>query len=128
MSTLIYNVKYRPVRVGWCVRNGDIASLIKAFRLSHCLWGGRYNPIIVVDDDAFARHLLKLFNVDVLFPVEEEAQCKTFAKGIKHLPWPTFHEKLFEDYGDKKLCTLLDVYHPVRKFYEECVKDKPVPA
>jgi hypothetical protein len=116
------------MRVGWCVRDGDIASLTKAFRLSHCLWGGRFNPIIVVDNEELARHLIELFHVDGLFPAGEDEQCRTFAKGMKHLPWPTYHEGLFEDSGNRKGCTLLDIYHPVRSFYEEHVKEKSIPT
>lgn len=127
MSTVIYKVKYRPLRVGWCVRDGDKASLIKAFRLSHCLWGGRFNPVIVVDNESFARDLIELFHVDALLPVGDDERCRSFSKSFKHLPWPTFHEELFEEHGDKKACTLLDVYHPVRRFYEEFVKNKSTP-
>ncbi len=128
MSTLIYNVKYRPVRVGWCVRDGDMASLIRAFRLSHCLWGGRFNPVIVIDNESFARRTIELFHVDALFPVGDDERSNAFAKGFKHLPWPLFPERLFDEVGGREECTLLDVYHPVRMFFEENVKDKPTPA
>lgn len=66
MSTLVYNVKSRPVRIGWCVKSGDWESLIKAFRFSHCLWGGRYNPVIVVDDEAAAMNQIEVFRLDAL--------------------------------------------------------------
>lgn len=127
MSTLIYKLKYRPIRLGWCVRDGDKASLIKAFRLSHCLWGGRFNPIIVVDNESFARHLVELFHVDALFPIGDDEHCRSFPKIFKHLPWPTFHGDLFEDCGIQKESIFLDIYHPVRLFYEEFVKDKSAP-
>lgn len=110
------------------MRDGDKASLINAFRLSHCLWGGRFNPIIVVDNEPFARHLIELFHVDALFPVGADEKCRSFTKSFKHLPFPTYHEDLFEEFGDKRESVFLDIYHPVRLFYEEFVKDKSVPT
>jgi len=96
--------------------------------LSHCLWGGRFNPIIVIDNEPFARHLIDLFHVDALFPVGDEERCRDFAKSFKHLPWPEYHGDLFEERGNIKDSILLDLYHPVRQFYEEFVKDKPNPT
>jgi len=125
MSTLVYNVKFRPVRVGWCISNGDFVALTKAFRLSHCLWGGRFNPVIVIDDEAPARHLIELFHVDILIPVGEDERCRAFAKTITHLPDPLFREELFGKGWSSGRCVLLDVYHPIRKFFERHIKDKP---
>jgi hypothetical protein len=110
------------------VRDGDKASLIKAFRLSHCLWGGRFNPVIVVDNESFARHLIELFHVDALFPVGDEERCREYSKSYKHLPWPEYHGDLFEEHGNIKESIVLDLYHPVREFYEEFVKDKSTPT
>jgi hypothetical protein len=123
MSTLVYQMKWRPLRVGWCVKNGDIDAVIRAFRLTHCLWGGRFNPIIVMDDEA-ARLKIDLFHIDILWPVGEEKSVKTFAESIKHLPSPFIHDTLFPDKGNRKECALLDVTHPIRIFFEEHIKDK----
>jgi hypothetical protein len=128
MSTLIYDARFRPIRMGWCIRAEDTAALKKAFRLNQCFWGGRFNPIIVVDDEKFARRLIEKFQVDALFPVSDDQSCRMFVENVKHLPWwPIFHKNLFEEYGARKASVLLDIYHPVRKFYEEYVKDKPNP-
>lgn len=40
------SVSYRPVRIGFLVPPDDLSLVIRAARLSTCLWGGRYNPII----------------------------------------------------------------------------------
>jgi len=128
VSTLVYKVKWRPVRVGWCVRDGDLDSLINGFRFSHCLWGGRFNPIIVIDNESVARRLMELFHVDVLLPLGKDERCIAFSKAIKHLPSPFFHQELFEDGNNRKDCTLLDIYHPVRTFFEQNVKDKSAPT
>ena len=34
------------------MKNGDVDALIRAFRLTHYLWGGRFNPVIVIDEEA----------------------------------------------------------------------------
>lgn len=40
------SVSYRPVRIGFLVPPDDLSSVVRVARLSTCLWGGRYNPII----------------------------------------------------------------------------------
>ena len=55
MSAASINVRYRPVRIGFCVKDGDMDALRAAMRNCHALWGGRYNPIIVMGDEAAAR-------------------------------------------------------------------------
>jgi hypothetical protein len=128
MSTLVYKTRWRPLRVGWCVQKGDVDSLVKAFRVTHCLWGGRFNPIIVVDDEATARHRIDLFRVDVLWPVGQDEKSTAFAKSINHLPSPFMGEALFENLGHHKQCILLDVTYPIRIFFEQNVKDKVSPT
>ena len=40
------SVSLRPVRIGFLVPPDDVATVSRVARLSTCLWGGRYNPII----------------------------------------------------------------------------------
>lgn len=40
------SVSLRPVRIGFLVPPDDLSIVSRAARLSACLWGGRYNPII----------------------------------------------------------------------------------
>ncbi|NTJ35943.1 hypothetical protein G6K86_30475 [Agrobacterium rhizogenes] len=42
------SVSLRPVRIGFLVSPDDIEQVSRAARLSACMWGGRYNPIIPV--------------------------------------------------------------------------------
>lgn len=39
-DTLRVDVHYRPLRIGWAVRDGDIEAIRQAIRYSHALWGG----------------------------------------------------------------------------------------
>ncbi len=50
-GTLSVNVTYRPIRIGFCIRQDNIDDYKKALKLTHTLWGGRYNPIIPVGND-----------------------------------------------------------------------------
>lgn len=48
MAELSAVVRLRPARIALLVSPGDIAAVIKFMRISACMWGGRYNPIIPV--------------------------------------------------------------------------------
>jgi hypothetical protein len=61
---------YRPLRIGWVVDDPTVAALGAAAQFNSCLWGGRFNPIIPCRDAQLAAALVKLFNVDVLVPVQ----------------------------------------------------------
>jgi hypothetical protein len=69
---------YRPVRIGWVIPNKDISRLAKIAEWSSCLWGGRYNPVIPVSDEASlqdcrvlkirgVRNLLRKYSVEQSF-------------------------------------------------------------
>jgi hypothetical protein len=45
-------------------------------RLSFALWGGRFNPIITVDQEEQARELVDLFRVDIILPVGDSDVVK----------------------------------------------------
>lgn len=66
MNTQSLTVRYRPIRIGWCIRSGDFEAMREALKLTFTMWGGRYNPLIPVDDFDFASSLVRLFRVDVL--------------------------------------------------------------
>ena len=51
MDTIRVDICYRPLRIGWAIRAGDIDAFRQAVRLSYTLWGGRFNSIIVVDKE-----------------------------------------------------------------------------
>jgi hypothetical protein len=120
---------YRPVRFGLCVRRGNYQDLRRVLRLTHTLWGGRYNPIIPVPDENVGQALIEQYRVDALYPaVMEEAQLKEFIQQFPYLPWPGFHKEFFTPYaGGQSVSTFLDIYHPVRKMFEMYIKDKPNP-
>lgn len=128
MNTLSVTVRYRPIRIGWCIRAGDFDAMREALKLTFTMWGGRYNPLIPVDDFEFASSLVRLFRVDVLWPVSTDDVVKKFIDRSPHLPNPFFHEELFVPYGDgERGPQIVDIYHPIRRLYEEHFKNNPSP-
>lgn len=128
MNTLSITVRYRPIRIGWCIRAEDFAAMRNAIKLTFTMWGGRYNPIIPIDNFEAASSLVRLFRVDVLWPVSDDEAIKEFIKRFPHLPNPFFQDELFIPYSnDERSPQLLDIYHPIRRLHEEHFKNNPSP-
>jgi hypothetical protein len=66
MESVRVDICYRPLRIGWAIRAGDMDAFRAAARLSFALWGGRFNPIIFVDQQEQAESLVDVFRVDVV--------------------------------------------------------------
>ena len=128
MNTLSVTVRYRPIRIGWCVRVEDFAALREALKLSFTMWGGGYNPVIPIDDFEAASSLVRLFRVDVLWPVSNDEAVKEFIKRFPHLPNPFFQEELFVPHSNgERSPQLLDIYHPICRLHEDHFKNNPSP-
>lgn len=128
MSTLNLRIRYRPIRIGFCLELGDFNSLRAALRLTHTLWGGRYNPIITINDHEYADTLVEAFKVDALYPLSAAAEIKNFIDKYTYLPWPIIHKDFFIEGSHGKLANFLDLYHPIRKIYNEHVKNVGSPS
>jgi hypothetical protein len=81
MDTVRVNICYRPLRIAWAIRSGDHESFRRVVRLSHTLQGGRFNPIVLVDRKEEADQLIELFRADLVLPVGESEEVKTFPTG-----------------------------------------------
>lgn len=129
MGPINLQVRYRPIRIGWCIKEGDLEEFRKALRLTHTLWGGRFNPIIPLGDPKLARLLIKTFRVDCLYCPSESPEGNAVLAEFKYLLWPSFYRELFIDgTRDPRLATFLDIYHPVRHLYEDKIKDREHPT
>lgn len=112
MDTRRIDICYRPLRLGWAIRRGDFDSLRKVFRLSQTLWGGRFNPIIVVDEGDEAKHLVELFRVDVVWPFGDAGEVTAFPDRFPHLINPFFGKSLiFGDSVGNGRAKLLDIHN-----------------
>lgn len=76
MATTTLSVKYRPIKIGFLVRDGSVKDLVKAAGINTLLWGGIHNPItpISATNKDFSNQLLKLFSVNVLFAVSRTTE------------------------------------------------------
>ena len=77
-------IEYRTLRIGFCVRNGNIDDIVNASKLNTLLWGGVFNPIIPVGaSDGLDHKLVKLFQVDMLLPIVETEEIRAFIEKYK---------------------------------------------
>lgn len=129
MDTIRVDICYRPIRIGWAIRSGDIDAFRRAVRLSYALWGGRFNPILVVDREEEARQLVDLFRVDLVWPVGDTDEVRAFPKKFPYLIAPFFHDTLFVGGAkERKYAQVLDVHnalvHLVDRPEWKAVKDR----
>jgi hypothetical protein len=109
MDTVRVNIAYRPLRICWAIKEGDFAGFREAVRTNHALWGGRFNPIVVVDRASEARALVEVFRADTVQPLGRGEEVKAFAESFKHLISPFFHSGVFMGQGQDARAQVLDV-------------------
>jgi len=126
MASTNLSIKYRPVKIGFLVRDGSVEDLVKASGINTLLWGGIYNPIIPVSaDKEFAEQLMDLFSVDVLFPVSQTKEIDSLIKEYPFLKAPMHYNQniFYEDYISKKNnIGYLDSLNIVNYYWDKEVK------
>lgn len=126
MATKNLSIKYRPVRIGFAVRDGNIDDLVTAAGINTLLYGGIYNPFIPVSADTeFAERLLTLYNVDVLYAVSQSKQVDDFVEKYPLLRNPFFvsTNMFYEDGQTKKSRIMyLDSFNIIQYIYEQQYK------
>jgi hypothetical protein len=127
MSTISVQIRYRPVRIGWCIRAGDMEQLRRAMRLTHTLWGGRFNPIIPIDDPGRADSLVEHGRLDLLWGPRDDVPVQRFVEKYTWLRWPWGESELFAPSFRGVDALYLDIVHPVRRINEDYIKNKPQP-
>ena len=95
MDTIRVDICYRPLRIGWAIRAGDMDSFRQAVKYSYAFWGGRFNPILIIDNEEEVSRLVGVFRVDLIIPLGTSDEVKEFPKKYPHLINPFFHEPLF---------------------------------
>jgi len=109
MDTVRVNIAYRPLRICWAIKQGDFAAFRTAVRTNHALWGGRFNPIVVVDRASEAKALVEAFRADFVRPLGSSDEVKAFASSFKHLISPLFPDSIFMGEGAGARAHVLDV-------------------
>jgi hypothetical protein len=97
--------------MGWAVRRGDVSAIRQAVRYSHALWGGRFNPILIVDHEEEARRLVELFRLDLIWPLGDTQEVKDFPKSYPNLIVPFLGDSLFvkDDRWQSYFAYVLDI-------------------
>jgi hypothetical protein len=130
MATTSLSIKYRPVKIGFLVRDGNVEDLVKASGINTLLWGGIYNPIIPISatNKDFSKQLLNLFSVDVLFAVSHTTEIDEVIKDNPFLRDPGHYAEniFYEDWQTKKnILGYLDSINIVDYYWEKEFKNKP---
>jgi hypothetical protein len=103
-------LNYRPVRIGWLISDSSVPQLVRAATWSTALWGGRFYPVIPIQDTELAKNLVATFAVDLLIPIEQTTRATRFMEAFPHLYFThSLHRKVFED-GN---CSFVDIRHAV---------------
>jgi len=129
MATSTFFVSYRPVKIGFIVKHNNIEDIVKASELNTLLWGGIYNPLIPVSKDVnFTKQLIRLFNIDILFPISKTREVEILLKEYEYLQSPHYlnREILYEDWHTKKQeIGYLDIINIINFHWEREFKNKP---
>src|SRR5438105_4110846 len=112
MDTVRVDICYRPLRIAWAVQSGDRNAFRRAVRLTHTLWGGRFNPIVLVDRLDEANQIVELFRVDMIVAVGDAQEVREFPKRFPHLIDPFFPASLFvKDMNQRTRARVLDMHN-----------------
>lgn len=118
MDTARVDICYRPLRIAWAIRSGDRDAFRYAVRASHTMWGGRFNPIVMIDHPE-AVDIIELFRADVIVPVGDSPEVKVFPKKFPHLISPFFPDSLFmRDRGRPAHAQMLDVHNALVHWHD----------
>ena len=114
MDTIRVDISYRPLRIGWAIQAGDIEAFRRAVRLSYALWGGRFNPILIADNEKQTKRLVDLFRVDVIWPIGDGDRVNALSEKFPYLISPFFSNSPYvEGANRRKHAQVLDVQNTV---------------
>lgn len=124
MATNLF-VNYRPLKIGFCIRENCIEDVTRAAELNTLLWGGIYNPIISIGaDTSFSSKLVEVFKLDLLYPVFDSPEIKKFIETFKNLRWPGYNNELLFHGEDGKLeMAVLDISNIINFYWEKEFKN-----
>lgn len=132
-SRIGIDLRYRPLRLGVCIRPDCLDDMRAAVRLNHALWGGRYNPLIPVRNVDEASHLARVHRVDALYPVydnpispDDETLQNLFEElSYLHWPFPASGGNLYRRLPHGERLILLTVTHAISKLSTRIEEDPP---
>jgi hypothetical protein len=109
MDTGRVDICYRPLRIAWAIHSSDREAFRRAVRRTNTMWGGRFNPIVLVDGDDAAQ-LVELYRADVIAPVGDREDVREFPKRFPHLIDPFIPSALYvKDGRGRTRAQVLDI-------------------
>jgi hypothetical protein len=133
VPTATVRVAYRPLRIGFLVRPGEMGDVVRAATWATWVWGGICCPIIpLLDDEDDVDRLISRWNVDVLAPalappaggeaddLQQSGLAQEAVRRHPHLSWPrrVEHLGLFEPIGERHHLAAVDVRLPIDHLWE----------
>ncbi|WP_413707475.1 hypothetical protein [Ralstonia sp. Ralssp110] len=118
METVRVSIVYRPLRICWAIKAGDFQAFREAIRINHALWGGRFNPIVVVDHVEEALAIVEAFRPDMIRPVGTSEEVQAFASRFKYLMSPFIPDSLFFGEDRDAQVQALDIQNAISSRFE----------
>ena len=95
MASITLYTRYRPARIGFCIRQNDLGAAILATDFAHTIWGGRFCPIVPCDNAKYASRIIRAFGVDTLYPVTKDDVINKLISDHKTIAWPSVDPDLY---------------------------------
>ncbi|HKS72914.1 MAG TPA: hypothetical protein VJQ82_06920 [Terriglobales bacterium] len=118
MDTVRVDLVYRPIRICWAIAPGDIGAFRKVVRLNFTLWGGRFNPIVIVDGTEQPDELVEAFRPDLIIGMGADPAIAAFIEKYRYLGNPFFHDGLFTGSGGEARAQFLDIHNAIVEVQE----------
>lgn len=119
-------INYRPLRIGYCLRQNDLDNLRQVGIINTYLSGGILNPIIVIsdeDDQEQVKNKILSIRPDILFTFEDSLKTKLELFERDYLP-PPFQIRdniIYEESGIHSF-QVLDIGPIIRNVWEAYMK------
>ena len=127
MSSVSVSLTYKPLRVGFLVRQNNFDDLISVASINTLLWGGVNNPIIPVGrGNGYEEVLLKEFPLHRLYSIADSDEIKDYIEKYKYLSEATpGTEMLYEEHDSKKIHVhYLDILNLIESFWQNEFKHR----
>src|SRR3954452_873047 len=112
MANVNVRVRYRPIRIGWCIRDKNWDDFRRALRLTHVFLGWQVQSHHSGWASS-AQQLVRRFRVDILVDIVDDSQIEAFLKSFSHLPWPVLLERGL--FNAQPAPIFLDISHPLQR-------------
>lgn len=125
MPSVTLSLAYRPVRIGFVIREGELDDVVRAATICTQLWGGIFNVLVPIaeGDDAAdgAKEIVRRYLVDHLIPLAESDSIARFVRSEAERT-PSFRfadqEPLVDTgMGGERILAYQDMTRPLRSYW-----------